>query len=256
MQPYSLNRDVSLIDSHCHLDSVDSLADKLNQANAHGIEKFIVPGITPVQWRNIIDLPLEGVCYALGTHPWYVQNPEQDARLLSEAVERYSPVAIGEIGLDFYKGKTDRPARDIQLESFSRQLDVARHYNIPVILHCVKAHNEMLEILKKFPGVTGVVHAFSGSIQIAEQYIALGFRLGMGPLILKSEKLLTVFSQLPLNSLLLETDAPFMAIQPELNNNPLLSLMAVAEKLAVKKSMSLEHVAVATKENAIRLFNL
>ncbi|TCS43005.1 TatD family hydrolase [Reinekea marinisedimentorum] len=243
------------IDSHCHLDAVDGVAEKLAQARAQGIAQFIVPGIEPDQWPQVIGLNSEGVFCALGTHPWYVNNPEQEARSLAAAIVQHSPVAIGEIGLDFYQGRVSRPAKDIQIDSLNRQMALADQHGLPVILHGVKAHNELLQILKKFPRVCGVVHAFSGSLQIAEQYLALGYCLGAGPLVLQSPKLQQVFRQLPMSRIVLETDAPFMANKSAGGDNPLLALREVAEALATARAIPLASFTQACRENTQRLFS-
>lgn len=244
------------IDSHCHLDAVDDLNSRLASARAQGIDQFIVPGIESVQWQRVTELRASGVFYALGTHPWYVHNPQAEAALLASAIERYSPVAVGEIGLDFYRGKAARPEKNLQLESLERQLDIASQNGLPVILHSVKAHNELLEMLKRFPQVRGVVHAFSGSAQIAEQYTELGYFFGAGPLIVQSAKLQRVFQQLPLNRIVLETDAPFMANKTAAEANPLLAIHEVAKKLASVKSATIEQLAQASRHNTQALFNL
>lgn len=244
------------VDSHCHLDSVSELSTKLQQAKSSGIHQFLVPGIQYDQWPAILGLNEKQVFCALGTHPWYVNNPKQESQRLLEAVKRHRPIAVGEIGLDFYNHPTSpRPDKNTQLESFSLQLAIAEQFNLPVIVHCVKAHNEVLEALKKFPKVRGVVHAFSGSEQIANQYHRIGFFLGAGPLMLRSKKLSSVFRSVPLENILLETDAPFMREKVSRESNPLMDLLSVAEKLADIKKLDLSKVAEATTRNFNELFN-
>ncbi|TXR54133.1 TatD family hydrolase [Reinekea thalattae] len=259
----------SLIDSHCHLDAVEALTTNLDQAHSLGICQHIVPAITPAQWPKVMALQSPSIHIALGTHPWYVENPEQEQaellRFLKESSSMLTessstaqrPVAIGEIGLDFYPAKQPRPSKEIQLESFSQQLAIAESHQLPVIVHAVKAHNEVIETLKKFPEIRGVIHAFNGSIEIAQQYLALGFCFGAGPLLLKSQKLTRVFAQLPLANILLETDAPYMkaaTYSSEALSNPLLILTDVAEHLARAKDISTEQLAEQCRQNTQQLF--
>lgn len=247
---------LQLVDSHCHLDALDDLVPQLAEANQQGVRQFVLPGTRPQQWQDSTALGREGIHLALGTHPWYVSNPEHEIRQLEEYLARFSVVAVGEIGLDFLKRSYPLPDKKTQLHSFELQLDLARKHNLPVIIHAVKSHNEVLALLGNFPSVSGVVHAYSGSLEVAEKYIRQGFYLGAGPIILKSKKTARAFQHLPINHILLETDAPYMKVSIEQTANPLLDLLSVATHLADLKEMPVSEVAQVTSQNASRLFRI
>ncbi len=240
-------------DSHCHLNEVDHLLSNLNEAEQNGIRNYLVPSTESSMWASVQKLKTVHVQVALGTHPWFVKNASEEAMLLEHAIAVCRPSAIGEVGLDFYPAKTLRPSRELQLSSLELQLNVAQKSQLPVILHCVKAHQELIALLKHYKISAGVVHAFAGSYELAKQYLDLGIKLGVGPALLKSYKLQTTVQKCPMESLLLETDAPFMAIEKRATN-PLLDLIAVGEKVAALKKLSDIEVRTTTRENAEGLF--
>ncbi|MFC3700714.1 TatD family hydrolase [Reinekea marina] len=244
------------IDSHCHLNDLSNLDQNLEDAAQHQIESFVIPGTMPAQWKDAFTIRSPQVFCAAGTHPWYVTNPTQDIEALEQWLKNQPAVAVGEIGLDYYQGKTPRPEKLLQLEAFEGQLELAKHNELPVILHCVKAHNDMLQLLKKHGVHGGVVHAFSGSAELAQSYVALGLHIGVGPMILKSPKTLQAVSKIPVEKILLETDAPFMASQPLTEANPLLDLLRVAEALAEQKSITMDELQNQTKLNTQKLFGI
>ncbi|MFQ3231225.1 TatD family hydrolase [Reinekea sp.] len=244
------------IDSHCHLDEVEHLTERLAEAAKQQINTFIIPGTAPAQWQKALALNSPHIHLTAGTHPWYVSNPTEELKALEQWLEGQTVIAVGEIGLDYYQGKQPRPEQALQLETFEGQLALAKQYDLPVILHCVKAHNDVLRLLKKNNVTKGVVHAFSGSIELAQNYVDQGFHIGVGPMILKSPKTLNAVSQIPLERILLETDAPFMATQPLNAANPLLDLLRVAEKLAEQTSLSIGEIQTQTRINTQQLFGI
>jgi len=225
-----------------------------------GIRCFIVPGTKPAQWPSVISLRAslnsQTVFISLGIHPWYISNPQEEVERLESAIRTIPIVAIGEIGLDFYQSNQERPSRELQIESFRVQLELARKYKLPVIIHSVKAHNEVLTILKELKVTQGVIHAFSGSYEIAKAYVDCGFCLGVGPLILKSKKTQEAIRKVPMDRLLLETDAPYMVNKQLPSYNPLNGLIEVATMLAELRKVSLVEVKNVVYQNTNRVFRL
>jgi TatD DNase family protein len=167
-----------------------------------------------------------------------------------------SAVAIGEIGLDFYvKDHNKQHQIDLVIE----QLDIAIALDLPVILHVRKAHDVMFDLLKKHPVKAGVVHAFSGSMQQAQNYIKQGMALGIGGACTypRASRLRKTIAELPLSSLVLETDAPDMPLfnQQGQRNSPE-SILTIAKTVAELRQQSIEKIATATTENCQRIFNL
>ncbi|MDH5786041.1 MAG: TatD family hydrolase [Chromatiales bacterium] len=208
---------VELFDTHCHLDVSEFDADReavLVRARAAGVTRMAIPAVDAAGWPALLELCRreEGLYPALGLHPVYIDShSNDDIDELRRLVEQEKPVAIGEIGLDFYVPGLDR---ERQQWLFEQQLQIAAEFELPVLLHVRKAHDQVLATLKrtKFPH-GGIAHAFNGSLQQAEQYIAMGFKLGFGGMLTyeRSTKLRALAAQLPLESLVLETDAPDMS---------------------------------------------
>ncbi|MDX1749795.1 MAG: TatD family hydrolase [Methylophaga sp.] len=253
---------VHLIDSHCHLDFNDFDKDRtdiLQNCARSGIEKIIIPGVTVNSWPKQIELcnnhPM--LSLALGCHPMFMaDHPENAAQLLEQAVKQYQPIAIGEIGLDFYVADADIAS---QLILFETQIDIAVQFALPVILHVRKAHDDVLKVLrhKKLSG--GIVHAFSGSAQQAEQYRKLNFLLGIGGALTypRAQRLQRLFTELPLSQIVLETDAPDMPLcghQGERNTPE--NIPVIMEKLSQLRDESAEYIAEITTANCRQLFNI
>lgn len=263
-----------MIDSHCHLDFDSFNGDRdhlLQQCYSAGIEAIVVPGIEPHQWQRLQQLKqaqrhtgaiASSLYLAAGLHPWWVDqvgvSPQILQQLLRQQLEQQQQqwVAIGECGLD---GAIEcSMAR--QEAFFEVQLQLAQETGLPLIVHGHKAHQQVIRWLKKFtlPG-GGVIHAFSGSRELAQQYWQLGFYIGVGGTISydRATKTRAAISAMPLESLLLETDAPDMPLsgfQGE-RNSPL-QLLRVAECLADLKSVDVERVSEQTSCNCRHLFGL
>ena len=257
-----------MVDSHCHFDFPEFDHDRSEVLDACanlGVIKILVPGIEPAQWPRIRQLALEhsALDIAVGVHPWWVNADEggEHAYLsaLNEKLEAQKEfddfIAVGECGLDRMRG--DNFA--LQCEVLAMHLEFANASAKPVILHCVKAHAELIEALKKHrPRCGGVVHAFSGSYDIAKAYIDLGFMLGIGGTITyaRAAKTRAAVAKVPLSSLLLETDAPSMPLsgfQGE-RNSPL-SVVEVNRCLAALRDLSEQELAEQTTKNYDSLFN-
>lgn len=251
-----------LIDTHCHLD-VEAFATDRNEvlarARAGGVTRIVVPGIDAQGWQRLTHLckSEEGLYPALGLHPLYLeQHHPGDIELLAEWVEKHQPVAIGEIGLDFYIPELDRKR---QQQLFEDQLVIAREANLPVLLHVRKAHDEVLATLRRLKIRSGIAHAFSGSLQQAERYIELGFKLGFGGMLTyeRSSKLRKLATTLPLSAIVLETDAPDMspAAHHGERNSPEY-LPEVVETLAALRDESAEEVALQTTKSACEVLDI
>ena len=253
---------MELFDTHCHLDVADFNGDRqalLQRCRAAGVTRQIIPGIDRPGWQNVVELCKgeEGLYPALGLHPLYLeQHKSEDVEALAEWVEQYHPLAIGEIGLDFYIKEADREG---QQQLFEAQLAIAQQANLPVLLHVRKAHDQVLAMLRRYNLRGGTAHAFSGSLQQAEQYIELGFKLGFGGMLTyeRSSKLRRLASTLPLSAIVLETDAPDMtpAAHHGERNSPEY-LPEVLASLAELRDEPIEELAARTTLNACELFGI
>lgn len=192
----------------------------------------------------------------IGYHP-EVSNKivEKDYEILEEMVKNNPKiVAIGEIGLDYH---WDKDNKDKQKEVFCKQLELAEKLKVPVVIHSRDSINETYEILKKYK-VSGVIHCFSGSLEMAKKFISLGFLLGIGGVVtFKNSKLFEVIEKLELTNIVLETDSPYLTPEPNRGKtNESSNIFYIAQKIAEIKNISLENVAKITTENAIRTFDL
>lgn len=254
---------MQLIDSHCHLDIprfeqvVDLLIDEAKQA---GVDRFILPGVARSGWNRLLKLcsEHEGLYGAPGLHPMYLSHHKPgDIDSLSQLVEHEKTIAIGEIGLDYFRGKE---TADQQQQLFEEQLALAKKRNKPVLLHVRKAHDQVLATLRrKHFHHGGIVHAFSGSYQQATQYIELGFLIGVAGTITyeRARKTRQTMATLPLNALVLETDSPDLPLfgrqgKPNIPSH----LPEIAAHLAALRGESLESIARATTANCIRALKL
>jgi TatD DNase family protein len=255
-----------LIDSHCHFDFAefddqrDSLWQSCQQA---GIRALVMPGVEPAQWPRLAVLrqQLPGTYYAVGMHPWWVERSELSPQALQnhlrEWLEQHKDVvAIGECGLD---GKLDYPLAQ-QLPFLDAQLALAREYALPVILHGYKAHQPLLERLKHYSLTQGgVIHGFSGSLELALSYWRLGIRIGVGGTVTypRANKTRNGIARLPLEAIVLETDAPDMPLQGYQGQpNTPLRVMDVARCVAELRDEPLERVCEQTSANSRALFGL
>lgn len=224
---------MKLTDSHCHLDDKQLLSRfplLLEQCAQLNIERIIVPSIAPSNFTQVLSLVKEfhqkpiSLFACLGIHPWFLDHlTDADLQQLALTVERErnSIVAIGEIGVDGAISKrADNPEGNLshQLHFFNTQLALAKQYHLPVIIHHRQSHQHIVPCLKQCQlNQAGVIHGFSGSYQQAKDYLDLGFKLGVGSTITysRAKKTINTIKRLPLESLVLETDAPSMPLSPE-----------------------------------------
>lgn len=254
-----------LIDTHCHLDfsAFDGQREQVIAcAREVGVEAIVVPGVTAAHWGRLLQLcagDYEGVRLhpALGLHPCFMaEHQSRDLEWLQQLVveHRETLVAIGEIGLDFQHADADRQA---QLALLTEQLRLARTAQLPVLLHVRKAHDQVLKLLRRFQLPRGgIVHAFSGSEQQAQQYAQLGFKLGFGGAISypRATRLQHLAQTLPLEWLVLETDAPDMPLSDWRGepNRPQ-RVAEVARIIADLRQLPVKQVAQTTRATARRL---
>jgi len=252
----------SLFDTHCHLDFDDFDKDRdnvISRAKQHRVNRILVPSVAQNSWNKTIKTcqQYSNCELALGLHPIFIDQHQPHHLLeLSELIEKHHPVAVGEIGLDFYQRELDQ---EKQLVFFSKQLVIAKQTNLPVIIHNRKAHDQCIGLLKEYDIKGGIIHAFNGSIQQAYKYIELGFMLGFGGMLTfeRSNKLRTLANELPLSSIVLETDAPDMTVaQHKGQRNSPEYIPYILNALSAIKQLSTEEVADETTKNANRVLNL
>ena len=253
---------MELVDTHCHLDLPAFDADRaavLARSRASGVSRIVVPGVQSAGWDQ-----LQGFCAAddnlypaLGLHPVYLeQHVDADIKALESQLAEHRPVAVGEIGLDYYLKHLDQMRQQALLEA---QLEMARAADLPVILHVRKAHEQMLSILKRIRVRGGIAHAFNGSLQQAGEYAELGFKLGFGGMLTfeRSTKLRALAEALPIESIVLETDAPDMTVaqyRGERNSPEYLPLCLAA--LAEVRAADPQAIAAQTTLNAREVLQL
>ncbi|WP_434953398.1 TatD family hydrolase [Shewanella sp. HL-SH4] len=253
-----------MFDTHAHLDFevFDHDRDELfNHMRNKNITKILIPGVSPELWFKQLAVAQQYQCYfSLGIHPWYL--PENIDTALEELeyqiyLNQTNPlfVAIGECGLDNL-----RPEFEQQQALCEQQLQLAKKYQLPVILHAVKCHALLIELLTKAALTKGgVIHGFYGSVEVAKQYQKLGFKLGIGGLILnpRAKKLHKVVAELSLELFVIETDSPSMSPENQLDkrNTPLI-LPLIIEKIAFLRQISTVPILEQLNRNSLQLFEL
>lgn len=254
-----------LIDSHTHLDFPDFDADRaelLARCRALGVEKLVVLGVHQGNWQRLWDLVQSdaGLYAAFGLHPVYLDQhrPEHLAELhdwLQRLAGHPQLCAVGEFGLDYFLERLDRQR---QQALFEAQLGLAAEFELPALLHVRRAHAATIATLKRFRlRRAGIIHAFAGSHEEAREYLKLGFKLGLGgaPTWPQAKRLHKVLGQLPLDAVVLETDAPDMApaMHPNRRNSPEY-LPEICAELARLMGVSADRLAAASSRNAAELF--
>ncbi|MCP9759484.1 TatD family deoxyribonuclease [Aquitalea sp. S1-19] len=250
-----------LFDTHCHLDAPEFDATRqlvINQAHAVGVSRILIPAVALSNFASTLALRQQAGCYiALGLHPVYLdQHLDAHLETLEQHIRQHRPEAVGEIGLDFWQPGLD-PARQEWL--FSEQLKLARRYDLPVLLHIRRAQDRVLKYLRQTPVCGGIAHAFNGSEQQAQAFIKLGFCLGFGGAMSYSgsTRIRSLAASLPLDALVLETDAP--DIRPEWAQdrpNVPANLPRFASILAGLRDLDTAEIALATTHNACRVLQL
>lgn len=250
-----------LIDSHCHLDAPEFATDRaevIARARAAGVGVQVIPAVRAADWPALAELCAgnDGLYPAYGLHPIYLdEHRPEHLDALRRRLDRGDAVAVGECGLDFFVDGLDAQR---QRMFFRGQLEIAQQYSLPLIMHARRAVEEVIQSLRSLPGLRGVVHSYSGSIEQAEQLWKMGFFIGIGgPLSYsRAHRLRRLVAAMPLEFLLLESDAPD---QPTASHrgerNEPASVVEVLDVVASLRSEPRERIATATRDNARRLFS-
>ncbi len=254
---------MNLTDTHCHLYTDDFDTDRkemIERAGIEGVSKFYLPAID----RQVIDAMLQmeeqwpGKCFAMmGLHPCSVKENYEEELLIAETwLAKRKFAAIGETGLDFYWDKTFTTQ---QYDAFKRQIGWAKKYHLPVIIHSRNSTQECIDVIKAAysTGLTGIFHCFGGTYEQAQQIIELGFYMGIGGVITyKNSGLAGVVEKIPMDAIVLETDAPYLTPVPYRGKrNESAYLKYIVQKIADVKGISVEEAAAVTTSNAEKIFN-
>lgn len=252
----------TLIDAHCHLDFEvfdHDRSEVLQHAKNSGITDIIIPGTENKRWQKITALCEKHsqlhACY--GLHPyWTSTHNKQDIKQLQKYIEQHPPVAIGECGLDFRPQQADKKT---QQYFFEAQLALAANNQLPVVIHAVNATETVIQSIKKFKNLRGMIHSYSGSSEQARQLIDLNFYISIGGSVTydNAKKIRNVAKNISLNNLLVETDAPD---QPDLKNihkrNEPAYLINTVKEVAKIREETITMIAAQITDNAKKLFNL
>lgn len=254
---------MKIFETHAHYDDAAFSEDRdflLEQMHREGIEYIVNIGCSMENSNSITGLvkQYDFLYGTVGVHPEDAGSlTESDMEELEELSKQDKILAIGEIGLDYHY---DEPPKDIQKQWFVRQLDLAKRRQLPVVIHSRDAAKDTLDIMKaEHAGKTnGVIHCFSYGVEMAREYLNMGYYIGIGGVITfkNGRKLKEVAEYAPLDRIVLETDAPYLAPVPfRGKRNCSLYLKYVVEELARLKGLSAEAVCTVTYENAKRLYN-
>jgi TatD DNase family protein len=251
-----------MIDSHCHFDHRrfdQDRSDVWQRAQDAGVTAQIIPAVTAADWPRVksVCANFAGLYPAYGLHPMFCdEHSDSDIDSLSEWIEQEQPVAVGECGLDFY---IDNPDKKRQLELFEAQLEIANKYNLPVIIHARKAVEDVIKTLQKYPNMRGVLHSYSGSLQQANRLFELGFLVSFGGPVTypKASRLRQIVAELPIESIMLESDAPD---QPDIERhgerNEPSYLPFILQQVSEIRSEPADVIAAQTTANAQQLFGI
>lgn len=247
------------MDTHCHIygEYYDDINVVMNNASKAGINRFINNGCDTKTNEEILSLIkiYNNMYGAIGIHPENVDKyTESDINFILENINNKKIVAIGEIGLDYHYNKENK---EKQIELFKSQLNIAKDFNLPVIIHSREATDDMIKILKKY-NLKGVIHSFSGSIETANEYIKLGYLLGInGVVTFKNCKLKNYLSNIPIENIILETDSPYLTPEPlRGQKNEPANIKYIAQFVAQKYNISINQLSIITNNNIKRIFDI
>ncbi len=252
-----------LVDTHSHLDLPDyaDLDEIILSAKNFGVEKIIIPSVDRNSFEKVIEISTnyENVYCALGIHPTESQNStDEDFEKILELSSNSKVVAIGECGLDYYWDKTHVVE---QKKVFLKQIEIAKDLKKALIVHDREAHKDCFDILtQNVQGeISVIMHCFSGSLEFAQECIKKGFYISLGGVVTfkNAKKVHEIAKNIPLESLLLETDAPYLTPEPYRGKrNEPAYVKFVAEKIAELRGIALEEVAQITTQNARKAFRI
>ena len=263
IHPETVKEKIMIIDTHAHYDDEQFDTDRdelLSRMHDGGIGLIVNAGSTLESWTKIRKLTEDYpfVYGAIGIHPDEAGSLDEECMARMERLlDLEKIVAVGEIGLDYY---WDKESHDIQKKWFIRQIELARKKEMPLIIHSREAASDTFEIMKKYAqGMKAVIHCYSYSPEMAVEYVKMGYYIGVGGVITfkNAKKLKAVVEAVPLTSIVLETDCPYLAPEPYRGKrNCSLYLPYVAGKIAELKGVSAEEVVRRTEENSRILYNL
>ena len=248
-----------MIDTHCHIyheyyDNIDELILKIKES---GVNKIIVNGCSMESNIEVLSLVKKYDCVygALGFHPTELDGyNEESIGWLKKHINDDKVVAIGEIGLDYHYDNTDKIK---QKEVFKKQLEIAEVYNKPVIVHTRDAVQDTYNILKQYK-ITGSIHCYSGSLEMAREFVKIGFYIGVGGVCTykNAKNIIDVIKEIPLAYILLETDSPYLSPEPFRGQvNTPENIPIIAKKISEIKEIDIKDVVNETTENANTLFD-
>ena len=245
-------------DSHCHLynEYYVDIAKVINEASLNKVNRFINNGCDAKSNKEIISLieKYSSMYGAIGIHPESVDTYQaEDIKFIEDNIAIKKIIAIGEIGLDYYYTKENK---EKQIKLLETQLKLAEKYNMPVIIHSREATLDTITTLKKYH-VKGIIHSFSGSLETAKEYIKMGYLIGInGVITFKNANIKDVIKELPISSLVLETDSPYLTPEPYRGkqNSPA-HILDIAKFVSDLKNISLEELAKITNQNLDSMFN-
>lgn len=253
-----------IIDTHCHLDDKryeEDLDEVINRAKEHGVKAFVIPGANPEDLKRAKEISesYNEVFFAVGVHPYDVEK--YDEKLLKNYITHPKCVAVGECGLDYYRLPKDeeekRCEKEAQKEIFIKQINLAKEFKKPLIVHIREASFDAKEILiEHAKGIGGVLHCFNAS-EILLELSRYGFYFGIGGVVTfkNAKKLVNILPKIPKDKIVIETDSPYLTPHPYRGqrNEPYYTVY-VAEKIAEILDMSYEEVCEITTQNAKNLF--
>lgn len=255
---------MTITDTHTHLYSSEFDQDRdemIQRAIDAGVSRFFIPAIDSDHTQSMYDLEKaypENIFLMMGLHPTHVKdNYLEELRHIEEELAKRKFVAIGEIGIDLYWDKTHLPQ---QKDAFRKQIQLAKHHKLPIVIHCREAFDEIFEILEeeKSADLFGIFHCFSGTFEQALQAISYNMKLGIGGVVtFKNGKIDQFLDQIDLKYLVLETDSPYLAPVPfRGKRNESSYLVNVVDKLATIYNRSREEIATVTTENSKAVFGI
>jgi len=248
-----------MIDTHCHIskDYYEDIPLLMSKIKDSGISKIIVNGCDMESNMEVLELTKKyDIVYgAIGFHPTELDKfNESDLEWLDEHIADEKIVALGEIGLDYHYDNTDKVKQNY---IFKKQLDIAKKHNKPVIIHSRDAIQDTLDILKEYE-LKGSLHCFSGSLEMAREFIKLGYLIGVGGVVTykNAKNIINVIDNINLEYILLETDSPYLTPEPyRKNKNDSSYIPVIANKIAEIKNVSVDVIEKTTNLNACRLFD-
>jgi len=254
---------MKLIDTHCHIDVENFSADRdavIKRARHAGVKTIIIPAVKRQSWEHLIELceQDDDLHFALGLHPYFIdEHDESDLEELEAYLDQQPAIAVGEIGLDYFDKALNR---EKQLLFFETQVTIAQQSQLPIIVHARKSYDDIIKVLKKTHFTQGgIMHAFNGSHQHADSLMKMGFKFGFGGMLTfeRSTKLTKLACDLPIEAIVLETDAPDMTVASHRGerNSPEY-LPEILQALATARQQSMQQLAEQTTANANQVLRL